>query len=249
MTRQTQEAAQDIETLKRKLVAARGPDRAKLQVAAEEAQSRSELLRAESNTINDLVEFAQSAAAGQPHTGDLSSTIEDLVQTVPDVNTPATSLARQRGQDESSKSVIGAHDGGIIRLWSDVSTQKRKLRIIDEKIRLTNNLTQSEQNMRDPMSAFISQLIQGSAVSSLQTGDIALLNQDKMRLDTLTAELNSLSPAIVALDKQKVLLALYKSHLADWRSAVSGEYRQSWKRLLCSTAHHCAHHRSGDRCQ
>src|ERR1700744_4566384 len=84
-----EKAAQDIETLKRKLVTARGPDRAKLQVAVEEAQSRSELLRAESNTINDLVEFAQSAAAGQPHTGDLSSTIEDLVQTVPEVSTPA----------------------------------------------------------------------------------------------------------------------------------------------------------------
>lgn len=226
-----EKAAQDLETLKRKLVTARGPDRAKLQVAAEEAQSRSELLRAESNTINDLVEFAQSAAAGQPHTGDLSSTIEDLVQTVPEVSTPATSLARQPGQNEGSKSVISAHDGGIIRLWSDVSSQKRKLRIIDDKIRLTNNLARFEQNMRDPMSEFISQLIQGSSVRSLQTGDIALLNQDKMRLDALTSELNSLSPAIVALDKQRVLLALYKSHLEDWRNAASGEYRQSWKRF------------------
>ena len=227
----TQEAAQNIETLKKKLATARGSDRAKLQVAVDEAQSRSELLRAESNTINDLVEFAQSAAAGQPHSGDLSSTIEDLAQSVPEVNTPSTSLVRQPGQVESSKSVINTHDGGIIRLWSDVSTEKRKLRIIDEKIRLTNNLAQFEQNMRDPMSEFIRQLIQGRAVSSLQTGDIALLTQDKMRLDTLTTELNSLSPAIVALDKQRVLLALYKSHLADWRNAVFGEYRQSWKRL------------------
>ena len=226
-----QEAAEDIETLKGKLVAARGPDRAQVQVALEEAQSRSELLHAESNTINDLVRFAQRAAAGQPHTGDLSSAIDDLAQTVPEVTAPTTSLSRQPGQDESFKGVMPGRDGGIMRLWLDVSNQKRKLRLIDEKIRLTDNLYRSERNMRDPMSAFISQLIQGSAVSSLQTGDIALLNQDKMRLDALTSELNSLSPAIVALDKQKVLLALYKSHLADWRNAVSVEYRQSWKRF------------------
>lgn len=225
------EVAQEIETLKKKLVTARGSDRAKLQVSVEEAQSRSQLLRAESNTINDLVEFAQSAAAGQPHSGDLSSTIEDLIQTVPEMNTSATSLARQSGHDESSKNVMSVHDGGVMRLWSDLSTLKRKLSIIDEKIRLTNNLVHSEQSMRDPMSQFISQLIQSGAVSSLRTGDVALLNQDKMRLDALTVELNILSPAIVALDKQKVLLALYKSHLAEWRNAVSEEYRQSWKRL------------------
>jgi len=227
----SQEAAKDIETLRGKLVAASGPNRAQLQVALEEAQSRSELLHAESNTINDLVGFAQSSAAGQSHTGDLSSTIDDLAQTVPEVTTPTTALSRQPDRNESFKGVMPGQDGGIMRLWLDVSNQKRKLRLIDEKIRLTDNLAQSERNMREPMSEFISQLIQGSAVSSLQTEDIALLNQDKIRLDALTSELNSLSPVIVALDKQKVLLTLYKSHLADWRNAASVEYRQSWKRF------------------
>lgn len=226
-----EKATQDIQTLKRRLVAARGLDREKLQLAVKEAQSRSDLLRAESITINDLVEFAQSAAAGEPHTGTLSSTIDDLLQTVPEVSNLATPL-RQPAPDENSKSVISARDGGIIKLWSNLSTQKRKLNIIDEKIRLTNTLAQSAQNMRDPMSQFINQLMESSAVSSLQTENITLLNQDKMGLDALTNELNGLSPAIVALDKQKVLLALYKSHLADWRDAVSERYRQGWK-MFC----------------
>lgn len=229
---ENQWGTRDIEAIKEKLSAARGVDRAKLQASLDEAQSRLELLQAASKTIKDLVEFAQSAAAGQGHTGDLGSTINDLAQTVPEVNTPGISLASVPGQDESSKQRSSAHDGGIIRLWSDVSALNRKLRVIDEKVRLTDNLALSVQNIRDPMAQFLSHLIQSSAVSSLRTVDLALLKQDKMQLDALTSELNGFSPAIVALDKQKVLLALYKSHLMGWRSTVAAEHREAWKRLI-----------------
>jgi small-conductance mechanosensitive channel len=66
----------------------------------------------------------------------------------------------------------------------------------------------------------------------LQNGDLAVLRQQKSELDALTAELEGLSPVIVALDKQKVLIAEYKSHLLAWRTAVAGQYRQAWKNLL-----------------
>jgi Mechanosensitive ion channel len=226
-----QKAAQDIESLKRKIGAARGADRAKLRAAMDETESRLKLLHAESNTIDDLVEFAKSAASGQIHTGDLGLTIDELAQTVPEVNTPAASLARLPEQDENSRQTSIAQDGSIIKLWSDVSALHRKFRLIDERMRLTDNLALSVQNMRAPMTQFISRLIQSGAVSSLRTGDLALLKQDTMQLDALTVELNSSSPAIVALDKQKVLLALYKSHLADWHSTVTVEYRRALKKL------------------
>jgi hypothetical protein len=226
-----QKAAQDIETLKRKIGAARGADRAKLQVAMDETQSRLKLLHAESNTIDDLVEFAQSAASGQINTGDLGSTIDELAQTVPEVNTPAASLARLPGQDENSRQASIAQDGGIITMWPDVSALHRKLRVIDERMRLTDSLALSVQNMRAPMAQFVSRLIQSGAVNSLRTGDLALLKQDKTQLDALRLEVNSLSPAIVALDKQEVSLTLYKSHLADWHSTVTIEYRRALKKL------------------
>jgi hypothetical protein len=226
-----QKAAQDIESLKRKIDAARGADRAKLRAAMDETESRLKLLHAESNTIDDLVEFAKSAASGQIHTGDLGLTIDELAQTVPEVNTPAASLARLPEEDENSRQTSIAQDGGIIKLWSDVSALHRKFRLIDERMRLTDSLALSVQNMRAPMAQFISRLIQSGAVSSLRTGDLALLKQDTMQLDALTVELNSSSPAIVALDKQKVLLALYKSHLADWHSTVTVEYRRALKKL------------------
>ena len=50
-----------------------------------------------------------------------------------------------------------------------------------------------------------------------------------MRLPSTSKEL---SPVIVALDKQKVLLAEYRSHVLPWRIAVAGQYRRAWKELL-----------------
>jgi small-conductance mechanosensitive channel len=58
------------------------------------------------------------------------------------------------------------------------------------------------------------------------------LREQKSHLDALTVDLKELSPVIVALDKQKVLLAEYKSHLLPWRIAVAGQCRQAWKQLM-----------------
>ena len=228
-----EKSAQEIESLKGKLTTARGADRDRLRAAMDEAQSRSELLQAEWKTVNDLVKFAQSAAGGQDQTGDLSSTIDNLAQTVPEVSNPAAVVERSPTQDADSKTVGPAYDGGIIRLWSEISALKRKLRVIDDKMHLTDNLVRSAQNMRQPMAEFISQLLHKRAVSSLRTGDLELFRQDKTQLDALRVEVNGLAPVIVALDEQKVLLSVYRSRLGDWRMTVEREYRQAWKNLIC----------------
>jgi small-conductance mechanosensitive channel len=107
-----------------------------------------------------------------------------------------------------------------------------KLHVIDEKIRLTDNLTLSANNLRIPLAGFITQLIQSVAISNSQTSDLLSLREQKSHLDALTLDLKELSPVILALDKQKVLLAEYNSHLLPWRMAVAGQYRQAWKELL-----------------
>jgi hypothetical protein len=104
--------------------------------------------------------------------------------------------------------------------------------VVDEKIRLTDNLSLSLKNMRTPMSGFITRVLQRAATSYLQTSDLSLLREQKSQLDALTLELKAFSPAIVALDKQKALLEEYESHLVPWRTAVASQYRQAWKQLL-----------------
>jgi small-conductance mechanosensitive channel len=109
---------------------------------------------------------------------------------------------------------------------------KQKLHVVDETIRLTDNLALSANSLRIPLADFITRLIKSVAMSNSQTGDLLSLREQKSHLDAITVDLKELSPIIVALDKQKVLLAEYESHVLPWRIAVAGQYRQAWKRLL-----------------
>ena len=109
---------------------------------------------------------------------------------------------------------------------------KHKLHVVDETILLTDNLTVSANNLRIPLAGFITHLIQRVAINNSQTSDLLLLREQKSHLDAITLDLKELSPVILALDKQKVLLAEYKSHVLPWRTTVAGQYRQAWKQLV-----------------
>jgi small-conductance mechanosensitive channel len=119
---------------------------------------------------------------------------------------------------------------------SEVSAMNHKLHVVDEKMRLTDGLTLSANNLRIPLSGFVTRLIQNAAITDSQTSDLLSLREQRSHLDALTLELRELSPAILALAKQKVLLAEYKSHALPWRTTVEGQYRQAWKELLIRMA-------------
>ena len=226
----SQQATEEIKNLDKKLNKAKGADRRNLQAAEDDAQTRLQLLDAVAQGLNDLVEFVQSPGEGQAHSGHLDSTIDDLAQSIPEATGTSVSSATVPLQEANSRTP--GHDAGILGLVSDVSAMKHKLHVVDEKIRLTDNLTLSADNLRIPLSSFIAHLIQSVAISNLQTSDLLSLREQKSHLDAITLELKGLSPVIVALDKQKVLLAEYKSHVLPWRMAVEGQYRQAWKQLM-----------------
>jgi small-conductance mechanosensitive channel len=226
----SQQAIEEIKNLDKRLNRAKGADRRKLKAAEEDAQTRWQLLDAVAQGINDLVEFVQSPGEGEAHSGHLDSTIDDIAQSLPEVMGPLVSSATAPLGEATSRRA--GRDAGILGLVSDVSAMKHKLHVVDEKISLTDNLTISANNLRIPLAGFITHLIQSVAISNSQTSDLLLLQEQKSHLDALTVDLKELSPVIVALDKQKVLLAEYKSHLLPWRIAVAGQYRQAWKELL-----------------
>jgi hypothetical protein len=202
--RVSQQAIQDVKTLNQKMGAARNADRTKLKAALDDAQVRLELLQAVSHTVSDLIEFVQSTETGQDQIGHLDLTIDDLAQSVPEMNGPAAPLAKLPLQDASSRTTGGGRYTGLLGLASEVSAMNRKLRVVDEKMRLTEDLALSADNLRVPMAGSVTRLMQSVAISDLQTSDLSFLHQQKSQLDALTAELKGLSPAIVALDEQKV---------------------------------------------
>jgi hypothetical protein len=226
----SQQAIEEIDNLDRRVNRAKGADRKKLKAAEEEAQTRLQLLEAVAQGLNDLVEFVQSPGEGQGHSGHLDSTIDELAQSIPEVTGPAVSTATVPLQEANSRTA--GRDAGILGLVSEVSATNHKLHVVDEKIRLTESLTLSANNSRIPLAGFITRLIQRAVISNSQTSDLLSLREQKSHLDALTVDLKELSPVIVALDKQKVLLAEYKSHLLPWRIAVAGQCRQAWKQLM-----------------
>jgi hypothetical protein len=123
-------------------------------------------------------------------------------------------------------------DASIFGQMSKVSAMKHKLQVVDEKIRLTDSLIISANELRVPLAGFITRLIESLGTANLQASDLLSLRERKSHLDTLTADLKDLSPVIVALDKQKVLLAEYKSHLVPWRTTVAGQYWQTRQQLV-----------------
>jgi small-conductance mechanosensitive channel len=225
-----QEAIEEIKNLGKRLNRAKGVEHRKLQAAEEDAQTRLHLLDAVAQGLSDLVEFVQSPGEGKAQSGHLDSTIDDLAQSIPEMRGEAVPSPTVPLQEATSRTA--GRDAGILALVSDVSAMNRKLRVVDEKIRLTDNLTLAANNLRIPLADFITRLIQTVAISNSQTSDLLSLREQKSHLDAITVDLKELSPVIVALDKQKVLLAQYKSHLLPWRIAVDGEYRQAWKQLL-----------------
>jgi hypothetical protein len=226
----TQQTSEDIGKLNEKIASARKDDK-KLKAALDDTQSRLELLQAVSQAVNDLVQFVQTAGTAQANTATLDLTIDDLAQSIPELSSPATPLSKLPAQDPGSRTSNSWRETGIVGLASEVSVLDRKLRVVDEKIRLTNNFSLSAKNMRTPMSDFITLVLQRAVTSNLQTSNLLLLSEQKSQLDALTLELKAFSPAILALDKQKALLEEYESHLLPWRTAVASQYRQAWKKL------------------
>jgi hypothetical protein len=227
----SQQINEDIGNLNEKIAAARKADRKKLEAALDDAQSRLELLQAVSQAVNDLIEFVQTAGTARDNTATLDLTIDDLAQSIPELSSPAIPFSKLPAPDADSKTSNSWREAGLLGMGSEVSALNRKLRVVDEKIRLTDNFLLSAKNIRTPMSGFVTQVLQKAATSNLRTSDLSLLRVQKSQLDALTLELKAFSPTIVALDKQKALLEEYQSHLLTWRRAVASQYRQAWKKL------------------
>lgn len=218
----TQQARQDLDTTKKRLAIAHGAERKTLQAALDVSQRRLEVLEASLASLRDLVDFVQVTTGRQ---SDLASSIEDLARTVP---TAATSRQQNREVASSAK----PRDSGILGLSSDVSRLVRKLRILDDEIQRTDKLRQLSSDVRSPLLTYANRSLPITTDNDVQASDASVLEQQKVQLDELISVAKALAPAIVALDKQNVLLTVYISRLKTWRTTVQHENEKTWRSLI-----------------
>ena len=87
----TDKEQQEVETINKELGAAQGAEREMLQAALEVSQRRLDVLQAELASLRELVDFVQVTGSRQT---DMTSSIEDLARTVPDLINPTTVRSR-----------------------------------------------------------------------------------------------------------------------------------------------------------
>jgi len=225
---QRRQASDEIEAIKKKLKSASPAHRRQLQTALDATQSRLDVLQTGLATLRESIEFVQVFTSRE--TGDLGSKIDDLARTVPDVTNPTAVPSQTQISVSSLPDKSGG--SGILTLSTQVSALGRKLSILDEEVRRTDHLRQTSDEFRNPLLASIYRRLPAVAENALQASDLYELQQQKTRLDELAALLRTRSPAIVALDKQRLLLAAYTTHLKSWRAAVSAEDEKTWKNLI-----------------
>src|SRR5215467_3888938 len=225
---QSRQATEEIEAIQEKIKTAKSVQLPELQAALDAAQSRLVVLQAGLGTLRQLVEFMRVFTSRE--TGDLALRIDDLARTVPDATNASTAGSQTQASMPSLSAKSG--DSGILALSSEVSALGRKLNILDDEIRRSENLRQSSDALRNPFLAEINKRLPAVTENTLQGSDLAELQRQKARLDELGALVKTLSPAIVALDKQRVLLAAYTLHLKNWRAGVFAEDKETWRTLI-----------------
>ena len=220
-------ASKELESIKTRLLRARGADRRKLEATLADAQSRLGVLQEHSKSLRNLAEIIQANGVSKPQTADLRSLVEDLARTVPEVSSSSVSVPPRIVLDPKPQ------DSGILGLASDVSMLQAKLRALDEGMQLTNKLAHSSESLGTPLRNFVNQAVQSDDLGEdQQSNNLGLLRQQTARLDALTSRITSLAPAVSALDKQRVLLAIYRARLSNWRNTVIKEYTRAWRNLI-----------------
>jgi len=229
---ESKKAGEDLKSIKTKLATARRADRKKLEAESADAQTRLTLLQARSKSLLNLVDLIQANDVNHPQTTDFRSLVESLARTIPEAANPG--LPVQPAQPSSFRSDPKPPNSGILALASEVSMLERKLRTVDEGVQLTDKLARFSDNLRTPLTGFVNQAVQSGdlAADNLQSRDSGRLRQQTASLDQLTDQITRLAPAMAALDKQRVLLTVYKSRLTQWRKTVVNEYTDAWKNLI-----------------
>ena len=229
---ETQTARNDVASIRSKADRDRGKDRARLNVALAESESRFNLIQAKCHTYGNLLDFVRTMHASEPQNESLDSVIDDLSRTVPELANAGVTASPSRSSVSSAESQQTG--SSIPDLISDVMLYRRKLDTLGQAGRAADALAQTSKNLRTPLVEYLNSVLRGANLSgsNSQDSDIEALRRLQKHLDSLSTQITTLSPASVALAKQQILFGIYKSDLASWRTLVVSQYGAAWKKLI-----------------
>jgi small-conductance mechanosensitive channel len=240
LDKDVQDLQAEVQSVRQKLATASGAKHQVLQSTLAETQSELELAEARRDAVRSMMEFEGGASAsGLGATGQRAQ-IEALARSVPSALAKAGTSKESGNQvNESfgSVPVSGIHKvefSGIWALGADLFALSRRIHTLDETIQLTDALAQSSKELRAPLVKTLKELVrQGDDLAKqADSADQATLEQDKKKLDAITAQFKQTSALALPLSKQGILLGLYKRSLTDWQSRIRNQYQAELRSLL-----------------
>jgi small-conductance mechanosensitive channel len=204
--------------LQRQLTAADGADRARLEAAVAEAQSRVVMAQARNDAASGIADFASAGT-----TGDLLSQINALEQTISAAPTSPVAPAARRAPPSS---IVG-RIGDLIQL-------DRKDDALQNAGKAAQALQHDGRAFQQPLLALMAQARQetDALMNAPDTSDTAELLRRKAALDALSARYRGLSAAMTPLAKRRILLGAYAQNAGRWRSSVIQQYREELRSLI-----------------
>ena len=244
LDKNVQDLQEEVESVKQKLATASGSKRQHWQSTLAETQSELELAEARREAVRSMMEFVGGTSRNDLGATGQRAQIETLARSVPGaLAEPATTKESGNRVNESfdSVSVSGtrkAEPSGIWGLGANLFALSRKIHTLDETIRLTDALAQSSNELRAPLVKTLKELVQqgNDLAKEADSADQATLEQDKRKLDAITAQFKQASALALPLSKQGILLGIYKRSLTGWESRIRNQYQAELKSLLARLA-------------
>ena len=247
--RELEQSQSELESLQQKLKTAPQKKQPALEPLILEKQSEVALRKAHRDALQNLLQFAAGASAGETGAAGLRAQIEELARSVPaalsgpegtSAGQPVTEQTRkeqttkQQPPPQTSLPKNREEPSGIWGLGAYVWQLSRKGRVLDRRIKSTDQLIQAAKQFRAPLVENLRGLIQSGEqfVSQQPSSNPTALGQQKKQLDALTSKFKQASAGLLPLGKQAILLDLYKKTLTNWREAVRSEYRDEMQSFL-----------------
>jgi small-conductance mechanosensitive channel len=242
LDKEVQDVQGEVESVKQKLATASGAKRQDLQSTLAETQSEVELAKARRDAVRSMMEFVEGASTTGLGGAGQRAQIEALARSVPGaLAKPASSKESGNPINESFGSVpvsgsSKAEPSGIWGLGADLFALSRRVHTLDETIQLTDALAQSSNQLRAPLVKTLKELArQGDDLAKqADSADRATLEQDKQKLDAITAQFKLASALAMPLSKQGILLGLCS--LVDWQGRIRNQYQAELGSLLARLA-------------
>jgi small-conductance mechanosensitive channel len=232
---------QQAEQLKAASVAARPSQRAALARQLATVQSQIELDQSRLDSFNSLVEFESTAAAVGKRGAGLSSQIDALERSVPELNAPEASAASggapPPAADATARKALApasAMDNGLLGTVEALIGLASEQSALKGRTRETGQLAVTAETESAPLIARLHELNARADALAAEPGgdDLAANRARKRQFDDLIKRHKIITDALVPLSKQGVVLRLYAANLQRWSDAVDQRSRSQLHRLV-----------------